>query len=54
MGALDEIGGEFMNMLLAIGALLLGVGAFILFTISIWLLIGVLIVVGVGFIMWKK
>lgn len=53
MGALDEIGQDFMNTLLAIAALVGGVGVFLLFSISIWLLVLAIVVIGGGFLFWK-
>ena len=53
MGVMDEIGQDFMGALMAIVALVGGVGVFILFSISIWLLVLVLVVVGGGFLLYK-
>lgn len=53
MGVLDEIGKDFTNTLLGIGALLLGVFVFVMFTISIWLLVAVLVVAGGAWMLYQ-
>lgn len=46
MSLMEEIGQDFMKTLLAILALIVGVGLFLAYSISIWLLVLVLVVVG--------
>ena len=53
VGVMDEIGKDFTNTLLGIGALLLGVFVFVMFTISIWLLVAVLVVAGGAWMLYQ-
>lgn len=54
MGALDEIGQEFMNMVLAILAIVGFVVVFLAFSVSIWLLVALLVVVVGGYAFYKS
>lgn len=54
MGAFDEVKDDFLKMALTIGIILGCVALFRVWLISIWLVLVLVALAGIGFWMWKS